>query len=1011
MRRSSHEMIFETFEVSPRAEAVIQAKGKLRCSYPGPAIKVPLSVVDDPRFLAEFASFLKTMDSGLPEAEEAGYLAPKFTDTADPRYITEMLSGMLRGLGEPATIKRICKRIGDDVLLGNSELPWRRSPLWLLIRVALQTSLDRDIPTADYKSLGLFLTTCILRDASKAELDSDILSIMRAKISRRLQKIGSGIADWLLKEVSDVVEKVKIQLEKRWEDLQNVQREPRNLDPKALNPAKDSSLSLSKSREFLVRRLQPVSNHASRSMFEPSHFPRLQNNPDFGTLSESLPAALSKEHYLALLDFQHAVEHHLDSWVSANLQDPPAVSILADCMHKYRDAAQKEYRSSPEDLSLMILTVFELWVALDRIAVAQCPLLTRYSPEVNATVLQSLLLSKSNHLRRLKSIEKYLRERCGQSERVPSIFSDDVNSLSFSVQFFQRSLEHQSILDKIETQADKDRKAKVEELRKRNKEHKELTDSASGLEHTYRIDQLGRRDHPHWCGRCQLESQARRMRISVHEWPLPASRMHAQAAVFELNLPLVFGVWRTTTYYLLHDICTPREVKSPLRTNPPERIDTYQPLQPFSRQSERITWASSTKPFSAHYKGCSLPTTESNICVSNGLQYRLFDKEHGEWAAERFKQCDIAHFCTLKISPGPYQHLQYAVESTSHTSNDMLASQSTCPAELTVHEYIAFVGLRSGHHLQWLNVLRELRSRCLRFGQEAVSVLLTQATSQVGPPSPGNGDREYHRDLSDPQYAFALLEELRSLLGSIQENWLEGDAARVIVLLTSRLLASNTDSSVAEMAYALLRRVRDVTFAWMTQLVDKLHGNDGNATHKFQSLACKIAATCKTTYDVDKCHLRHLLCSAQDFAVLVQCDNIVHNNTPAQNLQTPDLKRALSLHRRLSHALEVVLSQMVNIGLDEGIKALWSDFENAGSWIQLDQPNDRWFYARTPESSRHRSQVVHYNILDGQLRVDGKPLGRLPPEILKHPMFTRIFGESQVGFSPQFKNSLIIAIP
>jgi hypothetical protein len=101
---------------------------------------------------------------------------------------------------------------------------------------------------------------------------------------------------------------------------------------------------------------------------------------------------------------------------------------------------------------------------------------------------------------------------------------------------------------------------------------------------------------------------------------------------------------------------------------------------------------------------------------------------------------------------------------------------------------------------------------------------------------------------------------------------------------------------------------------------------------------------------------------------------------------------------------------MVNIGLDEGIKALWSDFENAGSWIQFDQPNERWFYACTPESSRHLLQVVHYNILDGQLRVDGKPLGRLPTEILKHPTFTRIFGESQVGFSAQFKNSLIMAI-
>jgi hypothetical protein len=945
------------------------------------------------------------MDSGLPDIK----------DTAHPQYITEMLTGILRGLGEPANIKRICKRIGDDVLGGEGMLPWRRSPLWLLIRVALQTSLDRDAPTVDYKSFGLFLTSRILCDASEGELDSDILSIMRGKISRRLQKIGSGVDIWLLKEVTDAVEKVKTQLEKRWEDLQNIQREPRILDLKALDPAKDSSLSLSKSREFLMRMLQPVSNHALPSMFKPSHFPRLQNIRDFGTLSTNLPTALSTERYLALLDFEYAVEHYLDSWVSAHLQDSTAPSILAGCMHQYLDAAQEEYRSGPEDLSLMILTAFELWVALDRIAVVQCPLLKRYSPEVDATLLQSLLLSKSNPLRRLASIEKYLAERHSQSERVPSIFSDDIKSLSFSVQFFQQSVEHQLIFREIQTQADKDRKAKVEELHRRNNEHNELTDRARGLEHHYHNDRWGARRHSNlsYCSRCQLESRAQQMRISVHEWPLPASRMDAEAVVFELNLPLVFGVWRTTTYYLLHDVCTPQDKQSSSQANPPERIDTYQPLQPFFRRSERIMWASSERQFFvARYGDCSLPTTEYAICVDNCLRYRLFDKEHCEWAAGRFKTCDIAHFCTLKISPGPYQYLQYTVKSTSHTSNDVLASQSKCPAELTIHEHMAFVGLRSGHRLQWLNVLRELRSRCLRFGQEPVSVLLTQATSQVGPPSPGNGDREYHKDLSDRQYACALLKELRSLLGSIEESWLEGDTARVIILLTSRLLASNTDSGIADMAYALLRRVRDVTFSWIAQLVQKPNSNNKDATSKIQSLTCKLAATCKATYDFDKCHLTHLLCSAQDFAVLVQCDNIVHKNTPAPDLQTPYLKRVLGLHRRLSHALEmeVVSSQMFHIGLDNGIKALWSAFENAGSWIQLDRPDDRWFYACTPETSGHRSQVVHYNILDGQLRVDGNPLGRLPPEILAHPMFTRIFGKSQVGFSVQLANSLMMAI-
>ena len=82
--------------------------------------------------------------------------------------------------------------------------------------------------------------------------------------------------------------------------------------------------------------------------------------------------------------------------------------------------------SSPEDISLMLLTIFELWVALDKIVVAQHPLLTRYSPEVKPQLLESsrLLLPKFEQLQRLALIEKYLRRRHTMSEDRSSIFSD-----------------------------------------------------------------------------------------------------------------------------------------------------------------------------------------------------------------------------------------------------------------------------------------------------------------------------------------------------------------------------------------------------------------------------------------------------------------------------------------------------------------------------------------------------------------------------------------------------------
>ena len=54
-----------------------------------------------------------------------------------------MLTDILRAVKQPLDVPRIYKHTRDDVLLNDALTPWRRSPLWLVLRVALQTSLIR----------------------------------------------------------------------------------------------------------------------------------------------------------------------------------------------------------------------------------------------------------------------------------------------------------------------------------------------------------------------------------------------------------------------------------------------------------------------------------------------------------------------------------------------------------------------------------------------------------------------------------------------------------------------------------------------------------------------------------------------------------------------------------------------------------------------------------------------------------------------------------------------------
>ncbi|KAG0694891.1 hypothetical protein DFH29DRAFT_297800 [Suillus ampliporus] len=200
MRKLESETIFESFEVSPDPTAVMGAKGKLICSYPGPAITVSDTIVGDATFVAELANFLVCMDQDVdldvPETKiKATSTVLEEADTTHHQYITELLTGILRGLGSIADVPRIRKRIGDDVLSDGATLPWRRSPLWLVIRVALQTTLERShgaLGRTTYISFMLFFMAKLTILALNHDLSNDILHFMSAKIARRLFKLGSS---------------------------------------------------------------------------------------------------------------------------------------------------------------------------------------------------------------------------------------------------------------------------------------------------------------------------------------------------------------------------------------------------------------------------------------------------------------------------------------------------------------------------------------------------------------------------------------------------------------------------------------------------------------------------------------------------------------------------------------------------------------------------------------------------------------------------------------------------
>ena len=797
---------FEVFEVLPLIRAVMEADGKLLCSYPGPAIQIPADIFMDECFLRELSSFLIQMDvDSLDPTPTPNSGNRNVYNGADPRHISELLVGILRGYGQPAVIDRITKRIGDEVLLDpagellpdtrwwdklrqrpdklsrrqneqKQHKPWRRSALWLILRVTLQTSL-RD--SSIYKPFILFFHTHLLRTCVHQDFPSELLYVMRVKMARRLSKLGLTISHRIYQFVHDTAKVTETLLSKR--SFQDIQSISPTLQLKGLDFIADSHISLDNSYNYLTKMLRLASRGFTPSRFSPSHKFRFYEVHDFTQFGNGrLAKAIAEDPPIAIADFELSVEKNLESWVALSTNNVDALDVIASCIEQYSSGAKDLYKDNPEDNSIMVLTIMDLWVALDRFAIQECPLLKEYSPEIPSNFLHPLLLHRSSTLKRAMQIEVYLCRRHKEALDVPSVFSGSVVDSCFAVKYFRTSKNHQRLYDEINVHAQQERAAKREELASLKQKSNSILVRTSKMNHGESKNSSGLKVHSVTCRKCQLESRARDLGIRVHEWPLPPSTMHAQLAVFELSPPHAFCAWRDITYMILCDIGLPSVSHS--FEPPPTFLDFFPGLWPWTAPNgrhQRVVIASTTPSPSSSDEKVLITAEESTVFVDNRSSFQLFDRINNSWVIESFSESSPAKLCISPVpKSSPYSRLSRFIYGTEHTPNDIITAQDKCPEDMNLHEFIAFSGLRSGPRLQWLNIVRELASPFLSFSREEVHTLVTQAAWQLGPLS--DGDREWHLELNVVSFGKALLSEMECLLEKIKANWLEEVTARTI---------------------------------------------------------------------------------------------------------------------------------------------------------------------------------------------------------------------------------------
>lgn len=147
------------------------------------------------------------------------------------------------------------------------------------------------------------------------------------------------------------------------------------------------------------------------------------------------------------------------------------------------------------------------------------------------------------------------------------------------------------------------------------------------------------------------------------------------------------------------------------------------------------------------------------------------------------------------------------------------------------------------------------------------------------------------------------------------------------------------------------------------------------------------------TYDVDKTDLDLVLVDSTDAIPAIDCAINIYANASGDSLCSLD-KSLLNRNDRLHHLLEERLRSLIQndgSGMDTFLGEAWPGYiPSVQGWTAHESDNERWIstLSGVGKDKRH----VHYNLLSGQLMINGSLLKRLPDNLFQRPLYKQIFG-------------------
>lgn len=981
----------------------------------------------DPKFQKCLASLLEkasaeSLSRFATYSNKAKINVVETRDTANPALISQFLLPLLEALGEPITVPIIRKKIRDDVR-HESGTPWRRLPFWLVLRVATQ----RFLSLANSKTGLIFYKVLIctvlahLLQESAGKLAPEQVLTLRQKLSRRLVKIEqeqanhpSPVTEALVHSTEtifhDIIQGATSKIELAWTNFKKSTIRVIPLIPRQAND-KETSLLLPNSWAYLDGCLRaqtmPHKTLVTVSSIENSCDERTGNFHKFICL------------YTKLAREEEKIER----------DQIPCPQLAEECKNRCCDLAQRieglfneagsAYKDNPEQMSIFILNVFESWIKMDECAVKACPLLEDYHPVFEPNLLDILQLTSLKDMKKLHRIQSYLYTRLKSCVLCNENILSAPSSTSFASRYFDQNQPLELLMKKIQDESRRSRDRAHSNWELASIEYERLTKEIAQGYCLCNQNRDGIRNTKS-CRKCYLFRCRRRLEVDIHEDYLPRNGPLKKAIVFDLAIPQYLAEYRAITWRIIRDLAYPsRPAMSKsvvlLLQDCPGLMDHMKSI-PFSG----LSLGSAKKPFKqSHYSRVKMKVDVSQIHVPFGAEFELYDTQSEIWIRDLRKPLTFQHLCGINI---PSQLMTTVLPLASHpptchqgpSSYEIVANQTHCPSNTSIHEFTASQKLISLTTLRWPAILLELGSSNINFSSEDNMQLICQLSAQAGPVGSEGPLRQIHSVFKDESFCRRLAEQIEKRFRVIAASWRETHYAAILITLALRLF-SLTKGISQERAVRVIEMARNITAEWILSLEREVEKEDARTAIRFSAYSLQVAMLCRSTFltftqltvDIDESSLVQFLRATL---------TLQKNLDVEPDRLSPSMKAMLIRDTKLAIQLEPLIQASVNAHQSalervilEAIAGTANCFDASFSPWCGDPQHPQWLQSSMTTKSdffNRNIRKIRFNYLHGQLLINEKPLGRLPSYIRDSPMVQELFGNHYLRTIPSDINGM-----